>query len=143
MNEQNRAAAHRFLEGVLNRGDVGLVDEIFDPLFIDHAQEQSSDREGVKVTVAALRRAFPDLHFELQDEVVTEDKVVSRLTARGTMREDLFGMPATGKSATWQEIHITRIVDGRFIEHWSLSDQLTMLRQLGLVPEPAGPSVAR
>lgn len=51
------------------------------------------------------------------------------------------GMPATGRSATWEEIHITRLVDGRFVEHWSLSDQLAMLRQLGLVSEPEGAPV--
>ncbi len=142
-NEQNRAASHRFVEGVLNRGDLALVDEIFDPAFIDHGQGQHGDRDGVKHGVAAIRRAFPDLHFDVQDEIVTDDKVVGRLTATGTMHGDLFGMPATGKTATWEEIHITRLVDGRFVEHWSLSDQLAMLRQLGLMPEPEGAPVAQ
>jgi steroid delta-isomerase-like uncharacterized protein len=137
-NEQNRAVSHRFVEGVLNRGDLALVDEIFDPAFVDHGQEQHGDREGVKFAVAAFRRAFPDIQFAVEDEIVTDDKVVSRMTARGTMRDALFGMPATGRTATWQEIHITRLVDGRFIEHWSLSDQVAMLRQLGLLPEPEG-----
>ena len=137
-NEQNRAASHRFFEGVLNRGDLALVDEIFDPSFVDHGQEQHGDREGVKLGVAALRRAFPDLRYELQDEIVTDDRVVSRLAARGTMRGELFGLPATGRTAGWEEIHITRLIDGRFVEHWSVSDQLGMLRQLGLVPEPEG-----
>jgi predicted ester cyclase len=136
-NEQNRSVAHRFLEGVLNRGDLALVDEIFDPTFVDHSEPEGlpSDLEGVKAGVAAFRRAFPDLHLELADGIAADDKVVSRVIGQGTMRGELFGLPATGQSATWQEIHIARIVDGRFVEHWSLADQLGMLRQLGLTPE--------
>jgi steroid delta-isomerase-like uncharacterized protein len=143
-SEQNRAVAHRFLEGVLNRGDLALVDEIFAPTFVDHAAPPGAptDREGVKAGVAAFRRAFPDLHLELQDEIASDGKVVSRVIGSGTMREALFGMPSTGRTATWQEIHITRVADGRIVEHWSVSDQLGMLRELGLVPD-AAPGSAR
>ena len=46
-------------------------------------------------------------------------------------------MPATGKRATWTEIHIGRVVNGRLTEHWGVVDQLSMLVQLGIVPAPA------
>jgi predicted SnoaL-like aldol condensation-catalyzing enzyme len=138
-NEQNLATAHRFMEGVLNRGDLALVDEIFDPTFIDRSAPPGlpGDREGVRRGVDAFRRAFPDLHFELADEIADGDKVVSRIVARGTMRDSLFGLPPTGKSAAWEQIHIIRLLDGRILEHWSLSDDMGMLRQLGLAPERA------
>ncbi|HEV8354723.1 MAG TPA: ester cyclase, partial [bacterium] len=40
----------------------------------------------------------------------------------------------TGKQATWTEIHISRVADGKFVEHWGIVDQYSMLQQLGLVP---------
>ena len=52
------------------------------------------------------------------------------------MKGDFMGIPATGKSATWTEIHIGRGGDGRLTEHWSVIDQLGMLVQLGIVPAP-------
>jgi predicted ester cyclase len=48
------------------------------------------------------------------------------------------GMPATGKSATWSEIHIARMNDGKVVEHWVNQDRMGMLQQLGLIPAPKG-----
>jgi predicted ester cyclase len=139
VNSQNAAVANRFMEGVLNRGDLALVDDIFDPAYIDHAAPEGlpPGPEGVKLGVAGFRRAFPDFRCEVKDVIVADDKVVSRVSCEGTMRGELFGTPPTGASATWEVIHITRLVDGRIVEHWSRGDDLGMLRQLGLLPEAA------
>ena len=51
-------------------------------------------------------------------------------------------MKATGKTATWSEIHIGRLVDGKVLEHWATIDQLGMLQQLGLVATPEQPAIA-
>jgi predicted ester cyclase len=59
-----------------------------------------------------------------------------RSSASGTMTGEFGGMPATGKRATWTEIHIGRVANGRLVEHWGLVDQLGMLVQLGIVPAP-------
>ena len=64
------------------------------------------------------------------------DRIVHRLTASGTMKGEFAGMPATRKHATWTEIHIGRVVNGRLTEHWSVIDQLSMLIQLGVIESP-------
>jgi predicted ester cyclase len=46
-------------------------------------------------------------------------------------------MPPSGKSAKWEAIHISRIKDGKVVEHWMVQDQLGMLQQLGFIPETA------
>ncbi len=60
------------------------------------------------------------------------------VTNAGTMQGEWAGMPPTGKHATWSAVHISRIVDGRIVEHWVVQDQLGMLQQLGLVPSSTG-----
>jgi len=45
-------------------------------------------------------------------------------------------MPPSGKKATWEAIHITRVKDGKIVEHWAVQDQLGMLQQLGFIPAP-------
>lgn len=49
------------------------------------------------------------------------------------------GMPASGKSATWSEVHITRFENGKAVERWAVVDQLGMLAQLGLAWAPGQP----
>jgi predicted ester cyclase len=58
------------------------------------------------------------------------------------MKGDFMGMPATNKQATWTEIHIGRVVNGRLTEHWGVVDQLGMLIQLGVIQSPARVPVA-
>ena len=62
--------------------------------------------------------------------------VVHRLTGHGTMKGEFQGMPATGKHATWSEIHIGRFAGSKLVEHWGNVDQLGILQQLGLAPTP-------
>jgi predicted ester cyclase len=44
------------------------------------------------------------------------------------------GIPASGKSMTWKEVHIFRCADGRIAEHWGVFDLLGILQQLGAIP---------
>ena len=89
-----------------------------------------------------MRGAFPDLHLTVEDVVAEGETVVLRATARGTMRGDYLGMKATGKTATWTEIHIGRLAAGKVTEHWATIDQLGTLQQLGLVATQAQPVIA-
>jgi predicted ester cyclase len=61
------------------------------------------------------------------------------IRASGTMTGDFMGMPASGKSATWEETHMARFADGKLAEHWAVIDQLGMLTQLGFIPPMGGP----
>jgi predicted ester cyclase len=56
------------------------------------------------------------------------------LRASGTMTGDFMGMPASSKSASWEEMHWVRFAAGKMAEHWSVTDRLGMLEQLGFIP---------
>ncbi len=62
--------------------------------------------------------------------------MVARLTARGTHQAPFLGMPATGRHATWTEMHFCRLAEGQLVEHWANVDQLGLLQQLGVIPTP-------
>ncbi|HEV8546170.1 MAG TPA: ester cyclase [Candidatus Limnocylindrales bacterium] len=123
---------------VLNNGNFGLLDEIVSSDFVERSPQPGvpATRDGFKLTAIALKTAFPDLHYTIDDSIESGDRIVHRLTANGTMTGDFMGMPATGKRATWTEIHIGRIANGRLAEHWAVVDQLGMLVQLGIVQAP-------
>jgi steroid delta-isomerase-like uncharacterized protein len=129
---------------VFSQGKYELIDELYAPDYIERspARGVAPTREGLRQFALALRTAFPDLHYTVDDSIETGDRIVHRLTASGTMRGDFAGMPATGKRATWKEIHIGRVVNGRVVEHWGLVDQLDMMVQLGVIPAPGEVPVA-
>ena len=123
---------------VFNRDNFGLVDELVSDTFVEHTPQPgfAPTREGLKQTAIALKKAFPDLRYTIEDSIDSGETIVHRLTARGTMQHDFMGMRATGKPATWSEIHIGKVVNGRLSEHWGVIDQLAMLVQLGVVESP-------
>src|SRR2546426_1820776 len=140
--QENKASARRFVEEVINQGNVAVVDELTGPNFVDHSAPPGvpATNEGFKGFVKTFRAAFPDLHYTVDDEIAEGDRVVQRSTAHGTMKGDFQGMPASGKSATWSEVHITRFANGKAIEHWAVVDQLGMLAQLGFAQAPGQPA---
>ena len=129
---------------VLNNDNFGLIDAIYAPNYVEHTAQPgvAPTREGFKQFAVGLKKAFPDLRYTIEDVIDSGDKIVHRLTASGTMKADFAGMPATNKHATWTEIHIGKVVNGRLTEHWGLIDQLAMLVQLGVIQSPARVPVA-
>lgn len=126
---------------VFNEGNVDLIDELFTDDYVEHAAPPGfpASREGVKAFVSALRAAFPDFTYEILQQVGEGDTHVGYVRASGTMEGDFMGMPASKKSATWEETHIARMAGEKVAEHWAVIDGLSMLTQLGFVP-PMGPS---
>ena len=89
---------------------------------------------GLKQIVAAVRRAFPDLHYTIEDIVLGGDRAALRTTLRGTHRGEFFGVAPTGRKVEVQELQIEHLRDGQIVAHWHLIDDLGLQRQLGLLP---------
>jgi len=144
MFEQNKAIFRAIPEKVVNTGNLDAADQYFAQDFVDHTTPAGlpNGLAGFKAYITRLRSAFPDLHFTVEDVVAEGETVVVRATARGTMTGDFLEMKATGKTATWTEIHIGRLADGKVVEHWATIDQLGMLQQLGLAATPKQQAVA-
>lgn len=142
MSEANKALALRVPLEAFVQGRVGVIDEVISPDLIDHGSPPGlpPGREGVKLLVQAVRSAFPDLMITVNQAIAEGDLVMLHITASGTMTGDWAGMPASGKSATWDAVHIDRIEDGKIVEHWVVQDQLGMLHQLGFIPFPRAQS---
>ena len=137
--EENKALVRRIPEEVYNQGKLDVADEVIDPEYIEHAQlppDIPPGIPGLKQFVTALRTAFPDFRYTVEDEIAEGDKVVIRLTASGTQQGDFLNIPASGKQASWSEIHICRMADGKLVEHWVTIDQMGMMQQLGVLPAP-------
>jgi steroid delta-isomerase-like uncharacterized protein len=123
---------------LLNARDVdGFGDALADD-FVDHEELPGLEptKEGVKQFFRMYRAAFPDLRMHAEDVLPSGDKVIARVRATGTHQGELMGMPATGKPVDVQMIDIIRIGDdGLAREHWGVFDTMTMMQQVGFVPD--------
>ena len=137
--QENKAIATQAIEAI-NAGDFSRLESLVAPDGVDHAVPPGMPptRDSAIQFLTTFKAAFPDLHYTVEDVIAEGDRVVQRSTARGTMKGDFLGMPATGKNASWGEVHILRIENGKIVEHWASVDQLGMLQQLGLAPAPGG-----
>ena len=136
MEEQNRTLVRRILEEVWNRGNYGVVDELVARDYLGHSSTENHGREGYKQFFAEQREAFPDIQYVIDDQIVEDDRVVTRWTARGTHKGHLQGIPATGKQGTVTGITIFRLANGNIVECWTNADELGKMRQLSVIPAP-------
>ena len=134
---ENKKNARRLIMEVVNKGNVALVDELLTADYVEHAGPPGlpPTRDGFKMFITGLRGAFPDLTYTIEEELTDGDRIIHRLMGTGTMKGDFQGMKASGKTATWQEMHIGRCdASGKIAEHWGTVDQVSMLTQLGFGP---------
>ena len=136
--EENKALVRRYLEEAWNKGNVGILDEL---MASDYSRYMSGpakplNREGQKQRITAFRKALPDLHLTIDDLVAEGDKVVFRITLRGTHQGAFMGVSPTGKPVTVTAIDIARFAGGKIVEHWGQMDSLGLMQQLGAVPAP-------
>ena len=138
MSEQNIAAYKKFVDEVIANKNLAVIDDLISPEFVDHnpLPGTAGGRDGMKEALTMFLGAFPDAKSSLTLTIAEGDLVVGHHTTTGTHRGDQMGIPATGKAVQFDEIHIVRFVDGRAVEHWGLSDDMSMMTQLGVIPMP-------
>jgi predicted ester cyclase len=139
--EENKALFRRTYEELLNRENLQVAEELVSPEFINYEAPPGRDRgpESMRGLATMLRTAFPDLHFTIEELVAEGDLVAGRLTMSGTHEGPLMGTPPTGRSAHQDHMHFVRFRDGKAVEHWGVRDDLGMMQQLGVIPEPGQP----
>ncbi len=136
MSEQNKAFVRDTLEAIWNQGDEAAVEQRLVTDYLGHSGLTIRGPEGARRFVAAMRQAFPDYHYAVEDEIAEGDRVVHRWTARGTHQGPFQGVSPTGRVVTISGISIYRVVNGQLVESWTTSDLLGLMRQLAVAPEP-------
>ena len=137
--EENKAIIRRWLEEGWTNGNLSVADELIDPGFIAHVaggQEVPSGPDGVRQIVTAWRAGFPDGRMTVDDLIGEGDKVVIRMTWRGTHQGDFYGIAPTNRQVSVTSIGIDRVVNGKIIEGWGEVDMLGMYQQLGVIAAP-------
>ena len=140
--EANLAATERWGAEVASAGKYEVLDEVLAPNFVDHdpAPDQGPGIAGLKGFFQTMRSAFPDLKAEPVEVVGTETYVSMRYTISGTHQGEFHGVAPTGNSFKVSALQLARFEQGRCVERWGSTDELGMLKQLGILEEVAASS---
>jgi predicted ester cyclase len=134
----DKAAVQKLYEG-LSAGNYDILDEVMDPLAVIHGDALAPLTRGAtayKEIFKPIRAAFPDIKATIENMVVQDDKVVSRVRWNGTHTGTFMGfIQPTNKEMNWGEIVLDRFENGKIVERWYNTDAMGIFRQLGLVPE--------
>lgn len=125
-----------------NTGNITNVHEIISSDYVNRESQRAMDSyrshlrgpEEFIDTIKNLRGAFPDLHYEEQEIISQDNKVVFIANVTGTHTGNFFFVPPTGNKISYEAVHIhTMDSDGKILEHRAIRDDLKFMLQLGLI----------
>ena len=98
-------------------------------------------REATTEYAMAWLRAFPDARITVHNELVDGEWVTQEFTFEGTHEDTLSSpngdIPATHKRLQGRAVQIFKVEGDSVTETHLYFDQVQIMRQLGLMPEPA------
>jgi predicted ester cyclase len=133
--EENKLVVRRYIEEVVNTGDVSRIADFIAPDYIETLDKtgECGGLEGARNHVIGVRETYPDLHLTIERQIGEGDWVVTCITARGTHSGSWMGMKPTGKRLEITGVNVDRVVGGRIVEHGGAANLLEPLLEIGAV----------
>jgi len=116
-----------FIEAFWNQSELNCVDRF---LSDDYQELSYESKEGLKTFAAAILEAFPDKRYTVEEIIGQGDKVLVRMTVKGTHQGMFFGTVPTGHSIDVTLYRQYRVENGKITEHRGWIDMLTMWHQI-------------
>jgi steroid delta-isomerase-like uncharacterized protein len=130
----NKAVATRVIVEKMGQGRFDIQPELYGPGFVAHGFGRDYSLAEDEASGKHLRSAFPDLAVKVERIIAEGDLVSLHWSAVGTNTVAVPGFPGEGKRVAVDGMSFFRFADGKIVEEWSTYDNLTILKQLGLVP---------
>ena len=115
---------------ILGKGNLDLVDEVFAADYVAHSSGGAGTRGSAFVLrfIGQLRTAIPNLRV-VEIEILLEkgDRVTWQRTLRGKHAAAFAGIPPSGKTVEWRDMHVSRFAGGRIVEEWVVSELAAQL----------------
>lgn len=131
--DHNRRVIARYFDEVWNRGEVDVLDELLTADYLNHSSSIPNPRPGpedVKAIVRMMREGIPDLHYQVLDIVAAADRAAVYTRVTGTHTGTLFGMAPSGNPIDVRQMQIEWFRDGRICQHWRITDEMALMRQI-------------
>ncbi len=132
-----KAIVRRCFEDIIVRGDVAVANDVVADNVVFHTATGAvlRGRREFQHFAEKLREAFPDIRFEIEEEIGEGDRVCTRYTMSGTFQSTLMGLLPNGEQFSVRGIDTFRVVNGNVVEIHASYDTLGQMQQLGIVPK--------
>lgn len=132
MSAENKVIVQKVYE-VINANELDGLDALIATDLTDHNPTPgvAPGLAGTKQTLSMYHAVFSDLRVTAEDMIANGDKVVARLTVKGTNTGEFMGLPPTGKQVTMSGIEMFRLADSKIVERWAEFDMMSLMQQLG------------
>lgn len=127
IEQNNMDTVTGFIETFWNQSDLDCVDRF---LSADYQELSYESKEGLKQFAGKILEAFPDKHYTVEEIIGQGDKVLVRMTVKGTHQGMFFGNAPTGNAIDVTLYRQYRIIDGKITEHRGWIDMVTMWHQI-------------
>lgn len=136
MSEQNKARIREFLDQVLSSGEVAATGDYFHNDMVEEVPfpGQGPGLAGLKETLSALRVAFPDMRWRVEEQIAEDSRVLTRFVWEGTQRGNFLGMPPTGRAVSVWGMVIDQFEGPKVKSTRILMDTMGLMQQLGALP---------
>ena len=136
--EQNKSIVRRSYE-TADKNDLTTFSEQLAPDLVLHYPGMPGplNREALIQMMNVMFSGLTERQHVFEDQIAEGDKVATRLTLHAVHTGEFQGLPATGKQIAMAQTTIHRIRDGKIVEVWVSSDDISMMKQLGLMPSQA------
>lgn len=134
-SDQNKLVIRRYIEEIVNTGNVGRIGEFVSADYVEVYRGVRSPvgPDGAREHVLGVRRTYPDLHLTIDRQIAEGEWVVTQVTAKGTHLGSWLGMRPTGKAVEITAVNVDRVVGGRIVEHGGAANSLEALLEIGAV----------
>jgi len=133
--EKNKELARQFFEQIWNQGDESAIDRFIAEYASGNDPKFGLGRESFRVQWRAWRKAFPDIHFLVQEIIAEGNTVVTRWHLTGTHMGEYLGKPATGVKVAVDGVSIDRIENNMVVSGFDAWDSLAFREQIGVIPK--------
>ena len=135
----NAAIVRRFADQVITQGNLASAAQFCWEDIVEQVPfpGQGPGLEGLQDVLRSMRTAFPDLVFDIQEQISEGDKVASRFEWSGTHQGTFLGVPATGRFVRVWGFVFDRLEQGRIKDTRILMDIFGLMMQLGALTPPA------
>jgi predicted SnoaL-like aldol condensation-catalyzing enzyme len=136
--EDKKAQVVKSLYPLWEKGDWISIEKMVSADFTDHNPWVSaagvSGRDSLIQSLKEFKEAFPTMRFDVLHTAVDGDMVFVHYHFTGSNDGPFMGMPATNKKLDYMGVDLIRVKDSVATEHWDYGDNITHLKQMGLMP---------
>jgi predicted ester cyclase len=132
--EKNLEAVHN-INKFFETGDVSLIEKSIAIGAIDHAGPAgdmvANNMDTVKAYFVKMRAGFEMSKMELIKEWADAEYVVQWMKFSGTSKDAATGVPAGQKLENMYDVHISKLKDGKTVEHWEFMQPGDLMKMMG------------